>query len=260
MSVQDGLPTDPDPISGLGRRRFNIYKILKPGCNICVSLSGSSDTAILKTLKDSAPYADLAEIRLDTISDTKDSNISGLIGKSPLPLIFTNRPVWEGGKFSGNEEDRIRPLIDAIRAGVDFIDIELKTRPDIRSLIVNEAQIHGSGVIVSFHDFSGTPDTDFLLEILWAIYETGADIAKIVTMARSEDDARRVLSLYFKRQETDLPLIAFAMGPHGRASRLICFFLGACLTFASPLSGAETAPGQIPINELRGMVEYLRHV
>jgi 3-dehydroquinate dehydratase type I len=254
--IPDEFTADPDSMPGRGVKGFNA----KTGPKICVSLSEPSGTAMLEALKDSTPYADLAEIRLDALSDQQDLTINALIDKSHLPLIFTNRPVWEGGKFTGSEDDRIRPLLYAARSGASFIDIELKTISDIRSLVVKEARVHGAVVIVSFHDFSGTPDVDFLSSVLREAYDAGADIAKIVTMARSEDDARRVLSLYFRRQDTDLPLIAFAMGPSGRPSRLVCLFLGSCLTFASPLNGAETAPGQIPVKELRRMLDYLRHI
>ncbi|MGB9711987.1 MAG: type I 3-dehydroquinate dehydratase [Dissulfurimicrobium sp.] len=232
----------------------------KIGPKICVSLSGSSVEAMLQALKDSTPYADLAEIRLDAVSDTKRLDIGVLIKNSPLPLIFTNRPFWEGGGFSGDEADRLRPLLEAARSGAEFIDIELRAEPRIRSSILKEARRCGCKVIASFHDFSGTPDDSLLLRAIEESCDIGADIAKIAVMARSEDDVRRVLSLYFRRpsgRTGSIPLIAFAMGPLGRASRLACVFLGSYLTFASPAGGAETAPGQIPLREMRAMVDYL---
>ena len=211
---------------------------------------------IKKRLHECAPYADLAEVRLDALSNINDLDIKGLVDKSPLPLVFTNRPVWEGGYFSGREEERTDSLIKAAEYGASFIDIELGARQDLRSSVVEKAKHYGCKVIVSFHDFSGTPAEANLSRVILEESDAGADIGKVVVTARDEGDVRRVLSLFFSPEAIGLPLIAFAMGPFGRVSRLACLALGSYLTFASHSTGTESAPGQIPVRELRAMVNY----
>ncbi len=199
--------------------------------------------------------ADLIEVRLDALEDTANLDLPGLVRQSPLPLIFTNRSRDEGGSFHGSEMERLDLLSEAIRAGASHIDIELRTAPELRTPLIREARGSGTKVIVSFHDFAGTPDKKKLDEILGQALAAGADIPKIVTMANSPEDVQTVLSLYSGWQGQSI--IAFCMGSQGRISRLACLALGAYLTFASPSFASGTAPGQIPLRDMRAIVDFL---
>ncbi len=226
------------------------------GPRICVAISAPSEDIMRQRLLECAPYADMAEIRLDALDDIAALDMRRLVEGSPLPIIFTNRPVWEGGGFRGGEEDRVSLLLKAAVSGAGFVDIELRTRRDLRTSVVEAARRGGCKVIVSFHDFSGAPDETGLSRFIVEEKEAGADIGKIVVTARNAGDVRRVLSLYSDPEVNGFPLIAFAMGPLGRLSRLACLALGSYLTFASHSMGAESAPGQIPVKDLRSMVDY----
>jgi 3-dehydroquinate dehydratase-1 len=46
------------------------------------------------------------------------------------------------------------------------------------------------------------------------------------------------------------------MGPHGALSRIAGFAFGSALTFG--VAAAGSAPGQMPIGELRAAIELLR--
>ncbi len=70
---------------------------------------------------------------------------------------------------------------------------------------------------------------------------------KIVTMAKSINDASLVLSLYNDNKNTQL--IAFSMGKHGRMSRILCLLLGSPYTYVS--LGKPIAPGQFSIDEVK---------
>lgn len=50
-------------------------------------------------------------------------------------------------------------------------------------------------IIVSYHDFEGTPDDETLVKIVGSMWAAGADVAKIVTTAVHVADARRMLAL-----------------------------------------------------------------
>ena len=54
----------------------------------------------------------------------------------------------------------------------------------------------------------------------------------------------------------ELPLIAISMGAQGALSRTIGFAFGSALTFGVATAGS--APGQMPIGELRGAIEIAR--
>jgi hypothetical protein len=50
-------------------------------------------------------------------------------------------------------------------------------------------------VILSSHDFEGTPDDDALRRTVSTMWASGADIAKVATTARDVSDARRMFTL-----------------------------------------------------------------
>jgi 3-dehydroquinate dehydratase type I len=224
---------------------------------ICVSLAEPTCDALLRRLQQVAAKADLAEIRLDALTDAESLDFASLVKDRPCPLVFTNISSAEGGLFSGSEEERISLLKKAIFAGADYVDIELRTGPALRDAIVEEVRRTGTRLIISYHDFSCTPAKEKLIEVFDSERRAGADIGKIVTMAEGPHDVLKVLSLHFKAMAEGFPLIAFCMGSLGKMSRLACLALGGYLTYASPARGHEVAPGQIPLDDLRTMVDYL---
>ena len=54
-----------------------------------------------------------------------DATISSLKEGLPLPVVFTVRPVSEGGYFPGVESERIAIIEKAIESKVSWIDLEL---------------------------------------------------------------------------------------------------------------------------------------
>jgi len=74
------------------------------------------------------------------------------------------------------------------------------------------------------------------------------DIIKLATWANSTGDNLRMLDLLENRL---MPTIGLCMGPLSGESRRYGASHGSYLTFASMEKGKESAPGQIPIHELR---------
>lgn len=229
---------------------------------ICVSLACDEATSIFSLLQQAYQQkADLAEIRLDYLSDPQKVDLKALCRESSLPLLFTNRASFEGGRFRGGEEERIGLLLRAIEAGASFIDIEFATHVALRERIHVTASEYHCKVIVSHHDFSHTPDSATLHHLLSRMEATSADIIKIVTTATSVDDVKGLLSLYSRHyREPCAPpaceLIAFCMGERGRMSRLCAMTLGAPFTYATLEAGKETAPGQLSIGEVQNFLNY----
>ncbi len=223
---------------------------------ICVPIAESSFSEVVQHLDSCEKRADMAEIRLDAISgDISARRISELISRSSVPLIFTCRCSDEGGAFRGEETERIACLREAVHAGAAFIDVELRTDAALRDTLVQYAHDSTCRVIISWHDFSGTPPEAMLSEVLEQQISAGADIAKIVTMAQNRADILRLFSLYYPAFESDIPLISFCMGDAGRISRIACLAMGAFLSFASMDAGLETAPGQIPLGQFREILD-----
>lgn len=224
---------------------------------ICVSIGCSSLKKTLAFARKVELHADVIEIRLDTMHD---GAVKPCIDEIKRPLLFTNRPVWEGGQFSGEESERLRRLKEATKAGAAYIDIELNTEESLRQELIKVAGKKKTKVIISWHDFSGTPSTQALAQIFQRQYRSGAHIGKIVTMARNFNDVLRVLNLQVEAHEMDFPLAAFCMGGPGMISRIATLELGGFMTYAAPDGAGGTAPGQLQVSALRSIMKSIRGV
>jgi len=201
----------------------------------------------LSDIATAQPLADYIELRLDLISDF---DLPKLIHSAGKPCIVTNRCKIDGGQFKGTEEERVQSLHDAIELDADYIDIETTTpSPLLRSIM--EAPRKKSKIILSHHDFSGTPkEIGSLYEIM---RQTPADVLKIIPYARDINDNITIFQILEKAKQDGQKIISFCMGEMGEVSRIMSPVLGGFLTFGSLEKGKESAPGQIPASTLRNI-------
>ncbi len=197
---------------------------------ICTSIQNKTYDEILALLDD--PWIEMAEIRLDRCA-LSDEEIEDLFANTDTPLIATCRIVEVGAK------EAERRLGVAIRAGARFADLEVEADAGFSKRFRSMCEECGTEIIRSFHDYSGTPDLEYLQQVRDRCYRYGADIAKVVVMAHNAEDATRIIELYDGH-----PLVAFAMGPEGRETRIECLKAGAPFSYAC-LPEEATAPGQI---------------
>lgn len=222
---------------------------------ICVSIAEKDPGRALELALASVPAADVLEIRLDVLAIPDFAQFLDRL--SGVPLLFTCRPTWEGGSFTGSEEERVKVLAGAAKAGGTYVDIELRTDPALRANLISQARSAGAKVIVSWHDFKTTASPQALTSILQEEYRCGADLGKIVTTARDFADVLRVLGLQEQAAEVGFPLCAFCMGRPGLISRVATLELGGAMTYAAPDGGPVAAPGQMPVSTMRRIKEYL---
>jgi len=205
---------------------------------ICATITNSD----LKAIQKASSQADLLEVRIDLIGDDWEK-VAGQLNK---PWIACNRTAAEGGRWQGNEARRIEKLLQAVEMGADTVDIELRTKnlANIVKLIKRRAKC-----LVSYHDLEKTPPFAAMKRLVEQQTKAGADICKVVTTARSFEDNLSVLRLI--REFPGARVVAFAMGPQGMTSRVLCPLVGGDFTYASAAQGQESAPGQMTVSELR---------
>jgi 3-dehydroquinate dehydratase I len=193
------------------------------------------------------------ELRLDYL---EQPDLKRLFRTHPGPVIATNRPASEGGQWTGGEAERRALLDEALTLGADFLDLELAADPAWRREIY--ARRGEAKIILSWHDFSGTPDA-LRLEVVWQeMLAQDADIIKMVTMARQPEDNLRLLSLIPKAKAAGREIIALCMGPAGKWSRVAAPLLGSFLTFAPFTKKGASAPGQLTVNEVKRLWNMLK--
>ena len=221
---------------------------LQAGGGICVSVAASDTKETLTAVHSVQQEVDVIEIRLDSMQEI---NIAALCEQIDNPLLFTNRPTWEGGFSREPEEERIAPLLEAVNHGAPFIDLELKTFSPFRKQLLEKTSGTKTRLIISHHDFEKTPDSASLSLTLTQQIQSGAHIGKIVTMAHDPLDVLRVLHLLCEAQNNNFPLIAFCMGEEGKLSRIITLLLGGFMTYAALDEQQATAPGQLSVHQLK---------
>jgi 3-dehydroquinate dehydratase I len=228
---------------------------------ICAPLVGATRQAVLAEAATAlAVKADIVEWRVDHFQDFRDVMETGHALRralSGLPLLFTRRSVAEGGKAVPISESQVVALYGEVcSAGfVDLVDYEMAL-PETTA-VRDAARRHGVGLVCSFHDFERTPPLAELVAHYRRAQELGGDVAKVSVMARGPQDALTMLAATLQASETlELPLIGISMGAQGALSRMIGFAFGSALTFG--VAAGASAPGQMPIGELRAAIEIAR--
>ena len=216
---------------------------------ICVPVAVKKSEILLEKIILAASVApDFIEIRVDYLEDV-DVDFSYIVSQIKVPLILTVRKKDEGGMFQFGEEKRIETLESCIKAKPRFVDLELNTDGSALEHLLELAEHNSVGVILSFHSFSETPKKEFLVEKIREAAQKGAEIVKIVTLAKDIRDNLVTLSLPKEASDFGIKIISFCMGEKGIISRVLCPFFGSYLTYAA--LETSTAPGQIDLETMR---------
>ncbi|CAK8722088.1 3-dehydroquinate dehydratase [Candidatus Electrothrix laxa] len=228
---------------------------------ICVSLAGADVAALAAQAGQVADRAEVIEVRLDSM---QHPDVPACCAALDKPLLFTNRPNWEGGAFDRSEEQRIEPLLEAIQQQAAYVDYELRAEQCLRKQLLKAMSDGPTRMILSWHNFEDTPPQEELEKILAQMVESGARtdktdriVGKIVTTAHSSEDALRVLRLQEQAKAANFPLSCFCMGDPGRVTRLATLYLGGYMSYACLNDAEATAPGQLSLEQLQKLTALL---
>ncbi|MFC6653282.1 type I 3-dehydroquinate dehydratase [Paenibacillus rhizoplanae] len=232
---------------------------------ICVPLVGTTRTELREEAEALIALApDVVEWRSDFFTEVEDINavtqvledIQRLLPE--IPLIFTFRSAREGGEKEISSAYYFRLIQAAVESGlVDMVDVELfQEEAEVRRLI---AAAHGQAVfvILSNHDFDGTPSEDEIVSRLRRAQELGGDLPKIAVMPQGPADVLTLLAATNRMQEqyADRPIITMSMAGEGVISRLAGEIFGSALTFGA--AHKPSAPGQVAVADLRRVLTLL---
>src|SRR5262245_5630739 len=190
---------------------------------LCVTVTAPT-MAELRRQRDEVVDADLVELRLDTV---RDPDVAGALADRRRPVIVACHPAWEGGHFTGSEEERKRILSEALTLGADYVDIEWRARFD--DLL---AQSSGRRVVLSMHDFSGVPDD--LGACLNAMRSTGAEVIKLAVKAKRLSDCVALQALGVQAGANGR-LVVLGMGDYGLPTRVLAGRFQSAWTYAGSL-------------------------
>lgn len=233
---------------------------------VCAPLVARERTALAtETAAVAARQPDLLEWRVDffeAIGDTAEvlRAAAGLRAASGgIPVLLTRRCAREGGQPIPIGEPAVLALYEALAASgtVDLLDYEMGNDAAHVAQVRALARRHGLPLVLSFHDFQRTPDAEELRARFEQAQRLEADVAKVAVMPQSMEDVHRLLGATLQASRTlSIPVVSMAMGGLGAVTRLCGGAFGSALTFA--VGAAASAPGQIPIDEVRATVAVLQ--
>jgi 3-dehydroquinate dehydratase-1 len=239
-----------------------------PTLQICVPLMAPNKTGLLKEAQTALKHKpDLLEWRADAFASGIDRDtcldaltaLRGVIRN--IPLIFTYRRHREGGFAKISVDKREGLILSAIQSGhADMIDIELSNDEVFIQNIQKATNDSGLQLILSYHNFKVTPKPEYIIDTLLQAQNSGADIAKVAVMPQNFEDVLTLMNAALKARKggLNIPMIAISMGPLGTLTRLAGKFFGSDISFAS--SQTSSAPGQMPIHELRQAMTILYQI
>lgn len=212
---------------------------------ICISLCCKTASELFAQVERVKPYADIIELRLDFLD-------AGEVSKA-VDLADEN---WEENSqillatFRAHDQGGHRPITKEECADFWFTGNKRSFwGGDFEEDIIDEAPDSSwSNRIASFHDFSGRPsDLDTVFDRL---SKTSATHLKIAIKSEKITDAIPVWKLLQRATTENKPFVPIAMGEAGKWTRILGLAHGSCMTYASPETGSEAAPGQISAPDL----------
>lgn len=216
---------------------------------VCVSVAPKNMKEARIQLLEAGKLADVVEIRVENIIDL---DIKKLL-KEPRPkVIIANRQSVPTP--SGSKDNQIALLYEAIEAGAEYVDIDLKAGKMAISYLMRFAAKTRTQVIISYHYFSKTPY--YIMHPYLRMKAAHPHISKLVTYATDISDCIRIFNILQKAKGEHSLLAAFCMGEKGEISRILAPRFGGYLTYASLDEGNATAPGQISVDKLINVYNY----
>ena len=198
----------------------------------------------------------------------------GVDADAAAPVLLTCRTAAEGGRARLDDASYVALLCSVLDGLADWAPerrpaaIDVEVQRGCLPQVCEQAHGLGIDVVASFHDFEATPAEEVLEEVLARMAREGADLAKIAVWPTGADDVARLLGVC-ARATADagegaglgVPVAAMSMGALGAVSRVAPAF-GSALTFAvvpdEQGQARASAPGQLPIQDVRRCLELLR--
>ena len=238
---------------------------------ICIPLVACEEDEIFREaaeVKRAEP--DMVEWRIDRMGQALDTAavqrvLAGLREIFPdIPLLATFRTVAEGGACPCSPRDYEAVCRAVVETGLaDLLDVEYSAGREAVGRLSSMAHAKGMYVIISAHDFSGTPGEESLLRQLEGMTAAPGDMVKLAVMPRCASDVAALLHATARYHEKDegetKTAVTMSMGELGCLSRLCGELTGSAVTFGCV--SEASAPGQVEARELRKeLLEFHRRL
>ena len=197
--------------------------------------------------------ADVIEWRADFLDKNEILTVAPAVFEkfAGREILFTLRTRGEGGQIDLTSEEYLA-IIQDIQSiyHPDYIDFEFYSHRE-----VFEQMLEFSNLVLSYHNFQETPEN--MMEILSELTSLSPKLVKVSVMAHNEQEVLDLMNYTrgFKTLNPEQDYATISMGKVGKISRLTADLTGSSWSYASV--GEESAPGQIPLENMRRIRELL---
>jgi 3-dehydroquinate dehydratase/shikimate dehydrogenase len=197
------------------------------------------------------------ELRLDYLrefNDLENRLHQMLLALHSPQAIATCRRTEAGGQFEGGVGQQIALLQTAVRAGCQWVDLEVESVNRAGTSVLRQFQ--PAKVIVSYHNYRKTPP---LGPIYRRLARMPVQVVKIAGFARELQDNLRIRRFAKAHRRRNPRLVSLGLGPSGLPSRLLALQWGCPFTYGSAGNHLGVAPGQLPADFMRSVyrIEHL---
>lgn len=231
---------------------------------IIVPLVGKTREELVTEAKNlQAIDCDIVEWRIDFFEEVTDSKATAIFSHDlkkilAKPLLITFRSKREGGELELPDAQYFAIYHEIVANGAaDLLDVELFMPEKEVAALLLAAKEKEVKIVMCNHDFFATPEKEEIIQRLRLMQAKGADICKIAVMPNSAQDVLTLLNATdeMSRLYADRPIITMSMGDKGMVSRISGQLFGSAATFGA--AKQASAPGQVPVSELRSILKTL---
>lgn len=220
--------------------------------NYCLPIIKKDKNEILEIIEKNISEYQFFEVWLDYVENLDEAFIMKITNmlQDKLIVLF-RRQDFESVTMS--VEERFN-YISLISNSESFLDLDISQKNELDHIVKNGMSIK---LIVSYHNYSETPPSDDLSEILDKMKEYKPEIYKISTLCQNRHDALRLLKIQTRLKEQNKKHIVLGMGEFGTITRVYGTLWGNELIFAPKTIEENSAPGQLTKSELEKIFEIL---
>jgi len=181
------------------------------------------------------------EVRLDAVDHPE--SVLPLLETEKAALLLCCRPTRQGGRYRGDEEERLALIEKAANAARTtdrpvWIDLEA----DLGDTVLD--RFERNRVVLSWHDFDGVPSD--LERRLTNMRARGPGVLKL---AAKVEDASQLLALYECGRGLRHDHVLIGMGPAGLLSRSHYRSFGSRWCYVAGRAQDASAPGQLSLEQ-----------
>lgn len=221
--------------------------------NYCLPIIKTKTTDILKIIRDNEKEYQYFEVWLDYIEDFNEAFLTKLTTmlQERLILLFRRKNLEP---IHMNLEKRLT-LISLISESEAFLDLDISQEEELDYLFDSKLHIH---LILSYHNYKETPDSQTLEEILDDMEPYNPMIYKLTTTCNEETDAVRLLQVQKLLKAENKKHIILGMGKFGTITRVFGTLWGNEMIFAPKKIEEASAEGQLTKKQLEKIFEKLK--